>query len=58
MSTTEDLSKWLTKDNIIIIMFALLFVIIFYVNVKVNDIDYRLRQTIMYHPDNASKWRE
>lgn len=51
MIALEDISKWFTKDNVVIGLIILLLAIVFYVNMKVNDVDYRLRQTIMYRSE-------
>jgi hypothetical protein len=53
MSAFEDISKLFTKDNVTFGLIILLFVMVFYVNMKINDVDYRLRQTIMYRPDRG-----
>lgn len=49
MSGLEELKKWV-KENSTIIIIILLFIAVFYVNMKVNDVDYRLQQTIMNPP--------
>lgn len=54
MSGFEDFIKWFTKDNITTTLFVLLVIAVFYVNFKVNDIDYRLQQTIMYHSNKLA----
>jgi hypothetical protein len=57
MSTFEDFKNWFTKDNIITVVLVLLVVAFFYVNMKINDVAYRLQQTIMYSPLKAEKDR-
>ena len=46
MSNFEDI-KTFVMDNIIAITFVLFLIAIIYINIKVNDVDYRLQQTIM-----------
>jgi hypothetical protein len=46
MSTTaEEIKKFITENGIIISL-TLMLVAIIYVNIKVNDLDYRLQQTL------------
>lgn len=37
------------KENSIVIMFALIVISLFYINMKVNNIDYKLHNAIMYN---------
>lgn len=49
MSSFEELKKFVT-ENIITIILVLLLIGVIYVNMKINDLDYRLQQTIINHP--------
>jgi len=47
----EDTKKFII-DNYITISLIILLIAIVYVNIKVNDLDYRLQQTIIHAYDN------
>lgn len=49
MSTFEDIKKFITENSIVISLVVLLIAVV-YINMKVNDLDYRLQQTIIYSP--------
>jgi len=55
MSYLEDIKNWFTKDNIITTVLIILVIAVLYVNMKVNDVSYRLQQTIMYSPLRLEK---
>lgn len=48
MSNIEDV-KLFVLENSIVITFIVIVIAIIYINLKINDIDYRLQQTIMYY---------
>jgi hypothetical protein len=47
--TVDDVKKFITENGTPIFLVVLLFAVV-YVNIKINDIDYRLQQTIVYSP--------
>ena len=50
MTTLEDGLKLITdnKDNITILLLLLFFLSIIYINLKINDLEYRFQQTLSY----------
>jgi hypothetical protein len=53
MQSTDDIIKILlnlVNNNGIVISLVLLLIAVIYINFKVNDLNYRLQQTLMY-PD-------
>lgn len=55
MSFFDDLKKWFTKENSIVTVLILLTIMIFYINTKINNIDYKLQQTLMYSDNEKYK---
>jgi hypothetical protein len=49
MSTFDDVKKF-TQENSVTISIVVLLIAVIYINIKVNDLNYRLQQTIMYQP--------
>jgi len=58
--TCEDFKQYVF-DNYIVILFIVLLVAIFYINMKINNLDYRVQQTIVHSYENRSspyqKWQ-
>jgi len=51
MQSTDDIIKILlnlVNNNGIVISLVLLLIAVIYINLKVNDLNYRLQQTLMY----------
>lgn len=46
MSSFEDFKKFVAENSVTIVL-TLMLIAIVYVNIKVNDVDYRLQQTII-----------
>jgi hypothetical protein len=49
MSSLDDIKKFITENSVTISLVLLLIAVI-YINIKVNNVDYKLQQTIMYSP--------
>ena len=49
--TCEDFKQYVF-DNYIVILFIVLLVAIFYINMKINNLDYRVQQTIVHSYEN------
>lgn len=49
MNTFEDIKKFVIENNVVISLVVLLIAVV-YINIKINDLDYRVQQTIIYSP--------
>jgi hypothetical protein len=49
----KDIEKF-WQENWLTIILTLMVIAIIYINYKVNDLNYRLQQTIMYNPSNTN----
>jgi len=54
MSTFDDVKKF-AQENSVMISIVVLLIAVIYINIKVNDLNYRLQQTIMYQPVRQSE---
>ena len=53
MITLEEVKQFLVEHHVAI-LFSLLFIAIVYTNWKINDVDYRLQQTLVHNLQNPT----